>query len=181
VDGGDWVKKRHGRTDVVMCRRHGSMCRYAHSKDLETGVRCSGATDRQADGAAMCVLQPPLQLIPSFQWPCAFSARSDHPETRQEHWAQVVRCAHSKSEHIITQIALNNTKTTLVVFKSLTARADISESYKRLPRVGLALVSRPCHVGQRLTSCVALQGPGVGMSRTDSADRSPGAEVLKTG
>ena len=28
------------------------------------------------------------------------------------------------------QIALNNTKTTLVVFKSLTAQADISELYK---------------------------------------------------
>ena len=31
------------------------------------------------------------------------------------------------------QIALNNTKTTLVVFKSLTARVDIPELHKRLP------------------------------------------------
>ena len=167
--------------EEMMHRRHGSMHGYAHSEDLETGVRCSRATDRQADGVVTCVLQPPLQLIPSFRRPCAFSARSDRPETRQERRAQVVQRAHSESEHVVTQIALNNTKTTLVVFKSLTACADISELYKRLPRVGLALVSRPCHVGQCPMSRVALQGPGAGASRTDSMDRSPGAEVLKMG
>ena len=108
-----------------MHRRHGSTRGYAHSEDLETGVRRSGATTR--------ALQPPLRLIPSFRRPCAFSARSDRPETRQEHRAQVIRRAHSKSERVVTRIALNNTKTTLVVFKSLTARVDISELYKRLP------------------------------------------------
>ena len=126
-------------------------------------------------------LQPPLRLIPSFRRPRAFSARSDRPETRQERRAQVIRRAHSESERVIARIALNNTKTTLVVFKSLTACADIPELHKQLPRVGLAQVSRPCHVGGRPTSRVALQGPGVGACRTGCADRPPRAEVFKTG
>ena len=116
-----------------MRRRRGSTRGYAHSEDLETGVRRSGATDRRADGATTRVLQPPLRLIPSFQQPRAFATRSDHPETRQECRAQVIQRAHSESERVVARIALNNTKTTLVVFKSLTARADISELYKRLP------------------------------------------------
>ena len=164
-----------------MRRRRGSTRRYAHSEDLETGVRRSGATDRRADGATTRALQPPLRLIRSFRRPHAFSARSDRPETRQERRAQVIRRAHSESERVVAWIALNNTKTTLVVFKSLTARADISELYKRLPRVGLVLVHRPCHVGGRPTSRVALQGPGAGARGTECADRSPAAEVLKTG
>ena len=164
-----------------MRRRRSSTCGYAHSKDLETGVRRSEATDHRADGVTTRALQPPLQLIPSFRWPRAFSACSDRPETRQERRAQVIRRAHSESERVVTRIALNNTKTTLVVFKSLTARADISELYKRLPRVGLALVRRPCHVGGRPTSRVTLQGPGAGARGTGYADRLPGAEVLKTG
>ena len=45
----------------------------------------------------------------------------------------MVRRAYSKLEHVVAQIALNNTKTTLVVFKSLTVRAGIPELYKRLP------------------------------------------------
>ena len=164
--------------EEMMRRRRGSTCGYAHSKDLETGVRRSGATDRRADGATTRALQPPLRLIPSFRRPRAFSARSDCPETRQERRAQVIRRAHSESERIVARIALNNTKTTLVVFKSLTARADISELYKRLPRVGLVLVRRPCHVGGHPTSRVALQGPGAGVRGTGCADRSPGAEVF---
>ena len=158
--------------------RHGSTRGYAHSEDLETGVRRSGATDRRADGATTHVLQPPLRLIPSFRWPRAFSARSNRPETWQERRAQVIRRAHSESERVVARIALNNTKTTLVVFKSLTTRADISELYKRLPRVGLVLVRRPCHVGGRSTSRIALQGPGAGTRGTECADRSPGAEVF---
>ena len=161
-----------------MRRRHGSTCGYAHSEDLETGVRHSGATDCQADGAATHALQPPLRLIPSFRRPHAFSACSDRPETWQERQAQVVQRAHSESERVIVQIALNNTKTTLVVFKSLTARADILELYKRPPRVGIALVHCPCHVGQHPTSRIALQGPGAGARRTECADRSLVAEVL---
>ena len=164
-----------------MRRRRGSTRRYAHSEDLETGVQHSGATDRRADGATTRALQPPLRLIPSFRQPRAFAAHSDHPETRQERRAQVIRRAHSESERVVAQTALNNTKSTLVVFKSLTARADILELYKRLPRVGLALVRRPCHVGGRPTSHVALQGPGAGARGTECADRSPAAEVLKTG
>ena len=155
---------------ALMRRRCGSTRGYAHSEDLETGVRRSGATTR--------ALQPPLRLIPSFRQLRAFSARSDHPETRQERRAQVIRRAHSESERVIAQTALNNTKTTLVVFKSLTARADILELYKRLPRVGLVLVRRPCHVGGRSTSRIALQGPGAGARGTECADRSPGAEVF---
>ena len=103
---------------------------YAHSKDLEPGVQHSGATDCWTAGAMTCTLQPPLCLIPIFRWPCASSARSNHPETRQERQAQVVRHAHSKLERVIVQIALNNTKTTLVVFKSLTVHAGIPELYK---------------------------------------------------
>ena len=164
-----------------MRRRHGSRRGYAHSKDLETGVRRSGAMDRWADGAMTRALQPPLRLIPSFQRPHAFSARSDCPETRQERRAQVIRCAHSESERVVARITLNNTKTTLVVFKSLTTRADIPELYKQLPRVGLVLVRRPCHVGGRLTSRVALQGPGVGARGTGCADQPPRAEAFKTG
>ena len=164
-----------------MRRRRGSMRGYAPSKDLETGVRRSGATDRRADGATTRALQLPLRLIPSFRRPRAFSARSDRPETRQERRVQVIRRAHSESERVVARIALNNTKTTLVVSKSLTARADISELYKQLPRVGLVLVRRPCHIGGRPMSRVALQGPGVGARGTECADRSPGAEVLKTG
>ena len=164
-----------------MRRRCGSMRGYAHSEDLETGVRRSGATDRRADGATTCMLQLPLRLIPSFRRLCAFSARPDRPETQQERRAQVIRRAHSESERVVVQIALNNTKTTLVVFKSLTAHADISELYKRLPQVGLVLVRRPCHVGGRPTSRVALQGPGAGVRGMGCADRLPGAEVLKTG
>ena len=112
-----------------MRRRRGSTRGYAYSEDLETGVRCSGAKDRQADRATTRALQPPLRFIPSFRRPRAFSARSDRPETWQEleRRAQVIQCAHSKSERVVARIALNNTKTTLVVFKSLTARADISE------------------------------------------------------
>ena len=79
------------------------------------------------------------------------------------------------------QITLNNTKTTLVVFKSLTARVDIPELYKRLPRVGLVLVRCPCHVGGRPMSRVALQGPGAGAHGMGCADRPPRAEVFKTG
>ena len=164
-----------------MHRRRGSTHRYAHSEDLETGVRHSGATDRRADGATTRALQPPLQLIPSFRRPCTFSARSDRPETRQEHRAQVIRRAHSESERVVARIALNNTKTTLVVFKSLTAHVDILELYKQLPRVGLVLVCRPCRVGGRPTSHVASQGPGAGARGTGCVDRSPAAEVLKTG
>ena len=93
----------------------------------------------------------------------------------------MIRCAHSESERVVARIALNNTKTTLVVFKSLTARADISELYKQLPRVGLVLVHRPCHVGGHLTSRIALQGPGAGACGTGCADRPPGAEAFKTG
>ena len=164
--------------DALMRRRRGSTRGYAHSEDLETGVRRSGATDRQADGATTRALQPPLRLIPSFRRPHAFSARSDRPETWQERRAQVIRRAHSELERVVARIALNNTKTTLVVFKSLTARADISELYKQLPRVGLVLVRRPCHVGGRPTSRVVLQGPGAGARGTECADRSPGAEVF---
>ena len=90
----------------------------------------------------------------------------------------MIRRAHSESERVVARITLNNTKTTLVVFKSLTARADISELYKRLPRVGLALVRRPCHVGGRPTLRVALQGPGAGACGTECAGRSPRAEVF---
>jgi hypothetical protein len=113
-----------------MRRRCSSTRRYAPSEDLETGVRRSGATDRRADGATTRALQLPLRLIPSFRWPRAFSAHSDRPETRQERRVQVIRRAHSESERVVARIALNNTKTTLVVFKSLTAHADISELYK---------------------------------------------------
>ena len=164
-----------------MRRRRGSTRGYAPSEDLETGVQRSGATDRRADGATTRAPQPPLRLIPSFRRPRAFSARSGRPETRQERRAQVIRRTHSESERVVTRIALNITKTTLVVFKSLAARADISELYKRLPRVGLVLVRHPCHVGGRPASRVALQGPGAGARGTGYADRLPGAEVLKTG
>ena len=82
----------------------------------------------------------------------------------------MVRCAHSESERVVARITLNNTKTTLVVFKSLTVRADISELYKRLPQVGIVQVGRPCHVGGRPTLRVALQGPGAGARGMDSAD-----------
>ena len=168
------------RWEEMMRRRRGSTRGYTPSEDLETGVQRSGATDCRADGAATRALQLPLRLIPSFRRPRAFSARSDHPETRQERRAQVIRRAHSESECVVVRIALNNTKTTLVVSKSLTAHADISELYKQLPRVGLVLVRRPCHVGGRPTSRVALQGPGAGTRGTECADRSPAAEVLKT-
>ena len=166
---------------MLMRRRRGSMRGYVHSEDLEQEVQRSGVTDRQTDGAAKHTLQPPLRLIPSFRQPHAFSAHSNRPKTRQERQARVVRCAHSELERVIAWIALNNTKTTLVVFKSLTAHADISELYKQLPRVGLAQVGRPCHVGGRLTSHVALQGPRAGARRTGCADRPPGVEVFKTG
>ena len=165
---------------MMRCRR-GSTHGYAPSEDLETGVQRSGATDCQADGATTCALQLPLRLIPSFRRPRTFSTRSDRPETWQERRAQVIRRAHSESERVVARIAFNNTKTTLVVVKSLTACADISELYKRLPRVGLVLVHRPCHVGGRPTSRVALQGPGAGARGTECADRSPGAEAFKTG
>ena len=153
-----------------MHRRRGSTHGYAHSEDLETGVRRSGATTR--------ALQPPLRLIPSFRQPRAFSAHSDRPETRQERWAQVIRHTHSESECVIAWIALNNTKTTLVVFRSLTVRADISELYKRLSQVGLVSVRHPCHVGGCPTSHVVLQGPGAGAHGTECADQPPGAEVF---
>ena len=137
--------------------------------------------DRQANGATTHALQPPLRLIPSSRRPRAFSACFNRPETWQERRAQVIQRAHSESERIVARIALNNTKTTLVVFKSLTARADILELYKRLPRVGLVLVRRPCHVGGCSMSRIALQGPGAGARGTECADRLPAAEVLKTG
>ena len=153
-----------------MRRRRGSTRRYAPSENLETGVRHSRAMDRRADGATTRALQPPLRLIPSFRRPRAFSARSNRPETRQERQVQVIRCAHSESERVVAWTALNNTKTTLVVFKSLTARADISELYKQLPRVGLVLVRRPCHVGGRPMLHVTLQGPRAGTCGTECVD-----------
>ena len=52
--------------EEMMRRRRSSTRGYAHSEDLETGVRCSGAMDRRADGATTRALQPPLRLIPSF-------------------------------------------------------------------------------------------------------------------
>ena len=163
-----------------MHRRCGSTCGYTSSNDLEQGFRCSGAMDCQSDSAATCMLQPPLQLIPLFRQPCTLSASSDRPETQQEYQARVVRCAYSKSERVIAWIALNNPKTTLVDFKTLTARADILNLYKRVPQVGLVQVSRPCHIGWCWMLCVTLQGPGAGAYRMDIMDRSPGAENLKT-
>ena len=73
-----------------MRRRCGSMRGYIHSEDLEQEDQCSRAMDRWANGATTRALQPPLRLIPSFQRPRAFSARSDLPETRQERQARVV-------------------------------------------------------------------------------------------
>ena len=158
---------------MPQARQHTWIC-------TQQGLRTGSPTQR-SNGVAKRALQPPLQLIPSFRQPRAFSTHSDRPETRQERRAQVVRHAHSESERVVTRIAPNNTKTTLVVFKSLTVRADISELYKRLPRVEIAQVGRPCHVGGRPMSRVALQGPGVGARGTDCADQPPGAEVFKTG
>ena len=143
----------------------------------QRGLR-AGSPMQRSDGATTRALQPPLRLIPSFRRPRAFSAHSDRPETRQERQARVVRRAHSESERVVARIALNNTKTTLVVFKSLTVRVDIPELHKQLPRVGLVQVSRPCHIGGRPTSRVALQGPGAGTRGTECADRSPGAKVF---
>ena len=77
------------------------------------------------------------------------------------------------------QITLNNTKTTLVGFKTLTVCVDILDLHKQFPQVGLALVSCPCHVGQRQMLCVTLQGPGVDTCGTEHTDQSPRAEVLK--
>ena len=167
------------QTLPLMRRRRGSTRGYAHSEDLETGARRSRETDRRADGATTRALQPPLRLIPSFRWPRAFSTCSNRPETWQERRAQVIQRAHSESERVVARIALNNTKTTLVVFKSLTARADIPELHKRLPQVGLAQESRPCHVGGCPTSRVALQGPGAGAHGTGCMDGPPRAEVFK--
>ena len=126
--GKTWIiqRIRSVLNEPLMHRRCGSTRGYVHSKDLEQDVR-------RSDGVAKHMLQPPLQLIPSFRWPRAFSACFDCPETWQECRAQVVRRAHSELEHVVAQIAPNNTKTTLVVFKSLTARADILELYKQLP------------------------------------------------
>ena len=103
------------------------------------------------------------------------------PQTWQERQARVVQRAHSELERVVTRIALNNTKTTLVAFKSLTVRVDISELYKQLPQVGLAQVGRPCHVGGRPTSHIALQGPRAGACGTGCADRPPRVEVFKMG
>ena len=108
------------------------------------------------------------------------STSSDHPETWHKYQTQVVQCAHSKSECVITWITLNNPKTTLVDFKTLTACADILDLHKQLPQVRLALVSRPCHVGQCPLSHVVLQGPGAGMHEMECTDRLPIAEDLKT-
>jgi hypothetical protein len=44
--------------EEMMRRRHGSTRGYAHSEDLETGVRRSGATDRQADAAERRTARP---------------------------------------------------------------------------------------------------------------------------
>ena len=156
--GKTWIiwRIRSILNEPLMRHRRGSTRGYVHSKDLEQDVRCSGAMDRRTDRAAKHALQPPLQLIPSFRWPHAFSACFDRSETRQERRAQVVQRAHSKSECVVARIAPNNTKTTLVVFKSLTARADISELYKRFSQVGIAQVGCPCHVGGRPTSRIAL-------------------------
>ena len=163
-----------------MRRRCSSTCGCTHSKDLELEVRCSGATDRRTAGVTKHMLLPPLWLIPIFRRSRAFSACSNHPETQQEYRAGVAQCTHSELKCVVMRIALNNTKATLVVSKTLTARADILDLHKRLPWVGLALVSRPCHIGQHPMSCVVLQGPGAGVCGMDIADRSPTAEDSKT-
>ena len=54
------LARMHCRDLALMRRRRGSTRGYAHSEDLETGVRRSGATDRRADGATTRALQPPL-------------------------------------------------------------------------------------------------------------------------
>ena len=55
---------------TMMRRRRGSTHGYAPSEDLETGVRRSGATDRQADGATTRVLQLPPSGKLIFTYSC---------------------------------------------------------------------------------------------------------------
>ena len=187
-----------------MCRRHGSMCRYALSEDLELEVQCSGATDCWSNGAATCALQPPLQLIPSFWWPRAFSACSDCPETQQERQPWVVWCAHSMGVALPVMAVAIHTKVgwrKVGFWSGAHHRTDCPQYHQNhssglqdshstcghlrlaqtIPQVRLALVSRPCHIGQRLMSRVTLQGPRAGMCRMECADWSPVVEVLKMG
>ena len=97
-------KSEHGV--MVMHCRCSSTRGYVQSEDLEQEAQSSGAMDRRTAGAATRALQPPLQLIPSSRRPRAFSTHSNCSETRQEHWAEVVRRAHSKSERVVVRIAL---------------------------------------------------------------------------
>ena len=52
------IERVRACASTLMRRRRGSTHGYAHSEDLETGVRRSGAMDCRADGATMRALQP---------------------------------------------------------------------------------------------------------------------------
>ena len=71
-----------------------------------------------------------LQLIPIFRQPRTFSAHSNHPETQQGYQAEAIQCTYSELECGVTWITLNNTKTTLVDCKTLTAHVDTSGLHK---------------------------------------------------
>jgi hypothetical protein len=169
----------------MMRSRRGSMRRYAPCNDLEPGARPDGAAARQAGGVATCAPQPQPQhyhhTTSTFQRPRAAHQRSDRPQTWLKHRALVVRPLPSESARCASRIALNNTKSDLGSFKALKARAGIPDAHKRRPQWGLVLPSRPCHVGGRPTSRVALQGPGAGAKRSDDSGRSAAPERTKIG
>ena len=149
-----------------MRRAHGSMRGNAHSSNLKPGARRGGAADRQAGGAATRVPQPQPQplhhhTILIFNQSRTLSILSDLPQTQQEDRATALRRISSESGRSGALIPLNLTKTTLALLKTLKARAGHSGSNKRRPQRGLVPPSRPCHVGGRLTSRDASQGPGV--------------------
>jgi hypothetical protein len=170
-----------------MRSRRGSMRRYAPCNDLEPGARPDGAAARQAGGVATCAPQPQPQhyhyhhTTSTFQRPRATHQRSDRPQTWLKHRALVVRPLPSESARCASQIALNNTKSDLGGFKALKAHVGIPDAHKRRPQWGLVLPSRPCHVGGRPTSHVALQGPGAGAKRSDNSGRSAALERPKIG
>lgn len=86
--------------------------------------RATRAAARQAGGAATRTLPPLNQLIPHFRRPRTLPSSSDHPETRNQYRAQVIRRTPSELERSAAWIPLNIAKTPLVHFRALTARAQ---------------------------------------------------------
>ena len=151
---------------------------------VEPGAQRSRAVAQPASGVATHNSQPQphhTTLLSNFKRPHALASSLDHPQTWPEYRAWAIQLTPSKSGRIGALIPLNHTKTILGCLKPLKTRVGISDSHKCCPQWGLVLPDRPCHIGRCPTSCVELQGPGVGTYRLGDSARLAGQSAPKIG